>query len=155
MATKELTSKVWLLKGKSMVLSRLSFISADYESSFAWMNASYVYGLQIVNAHMKRALGAVTSWDVFAKSLQDHSALNVDHIASQAQSVHIAPHVHEAAGVPKNGHTLAQSHGLDKVRTEAHQVMQTVHDKLVGSHEQQHNGSTSKTTSNEQTQHEK
>lgn len=31
------------------------------------MNASYVYALQIVNAHMKRALGAVTPWDTFKR----------------------------------------------------------------------------------------
>lgn len=35
--------------------------------SFGWVNASYVYGLQIVNAHMKRALGAITPWDTFYK----------------------------------------------------------------------------------------
>ncbi|KAF2211705.1 glycoside hydrolase family 37 protein [Cercospora zeae-maydis SCOH1-5] len=34
---------------------------------FGWVNASYVYGLQIVTAHMKRALGAVTDWDTFKK----------------------------------------------------------------------------------------
>lgn len=64
------------------------------------MNASYVYGLQIVNAHMKRALGAVTSWDTFRKSLDDRSALETSHLTAQTQAVHIAPHVHEAAGVP-------------------------------------------------------
>lgn len=37
---------------------------------FGWVNASYVYGLQIVNAHMKRALGAVTPWDAFEKSMR-------------------------------------------------------------------------------------
>lgn len=46
--------------------------------SFGWVNASYVYGLQIVNAHMKRALGAITPWDAFQKAtkgeyeLEDH-----------------------------------------------------------------------------------
>lgn len=34
---------------------------------FGWVNASYVYGLQLVNAHMKRALGAITDWETFAK----------------------------------------------------------------------------------------
>ena len=34
---------------------------------FGWVNASYVYGLQIVNAHMKRALGAVTPWNTFKR----------------------------------------------------------------------------------------
>merc|ERR1712187_542154 len=29
---------------------------------FGWVNASYVYGLDILNAHQRRALGAVTPW---------------------------------------------------------------------------------------------
>ena len=42
------------------------------------MNASYVFGLTLVNAHMKRALGAVTPWDVFNKSLHGpmHGSVN-------------------------------------------------------------------------------
>lgn len=36
-------------------------------SRFGWVNASYVYGLTIVNAHMKRALGACTPWDTFER----------------------------------------------------------------------------------------
>lgn len=35
--------------------------------SFGWVNASYVYALQLVNAHMKRALGAITDWETFRK----------------------------------------------------------------------------------------
>ncbi|KAI9711368.1 MAG: hypothetical protein M1812_007217 [Candelaria pacifica] len=35
---------------------------------FGWVNASYVYGLQIVNAHMKRALGTCTPYDTFMKA---------------------------------------------------------------------------------------
>lgn len=34
---------------------------------FGWVNASYVYGLQIVTAHMKRALGACTPYDTFQR----------------------------------------------------------------------------------------
>ena len=34
-------------------------------NSFGWVNASYIYGLQIVNVHMQRALGALVSWDEF------------------------------------------------------------------------------------------
>ncbi|TKA38487.1 Neutral trehalase, partial [Cryomyces minteri] len=41
---------------------------------FGWVNASYVYGLQIVNAHMKRALGAVTRYDVFLKAVESEDA---------------------------------------------------------------------------------
>ncbi|KAF2420150.1 neutral trehalase [Tothia fuscella] len=32
---------------------------------FGWVNASYVFGLQHVNAHMRRALGACTPWDTY------------------------------------------------------------------------------------------
>lgn len=38
---------------------------------FGWVNASYVYGLQIVNAHMKRALGACTPYDTFHKATEE------------------------------------------------------------------------------------
>lgn len=39
---------------------------------FGWANASYVVGLQIVNAHMKRALGAMTPWDTFYQATKMH-----------------------------------------------------------------------------------
>lgn len=42
--------------------------------SFGWVNASYVYGLQIVNAHMRRALGTLTPYDTFVKALDDSRA---------------------------------------------------------------------------------
>jgi alpha,alpha-trehalase len=32
------------------------------------VNASFVVGLQVVNAHMKRALGAMTPWETFYKA---------------------------------------------------------------------------------------
>lgn len=42
------------------------------------MNASYVYGLQIVNAHMKRALGACTPYETFhAATEQNVEALRI------------------------------------------------------------------------------
>lgn len=37
---------------------------------FGWVNASYIYGLQLVNAHMKRALGACTTYDTFVKATE-------------------------------------------------------------------------------------
>jgi len=39
--------------------------------SFGWVNASYVYGLTLINAHMKRAMGALTTWDTYVKATQD------------------------------------------------------------------------------------
>jgi len=35
---------------------------------FGWVNASYIYGLTLVSAHMKRALGTLTTWDDFVKA---------------------------------------------------------------------------------------
>ncbi|KAK2739849.1 alpha,alpha-trehalase nth1 [Myotisia sp. PD_48] len=35
---------------------------------FGWVNASYVYGLQFLNSHMRRALGALTSYEAFSKA---------------------------------------------------------------------------------------
>ncbi|KAL5340482.1 trehalase-domain-containing protein [Aspergillus crustosus] len=36
---------------------------------FGWVNASYVYGLDMLNAHQRRALGAVTPWDTYHKAV--------------------------------------------------------------------------------------
>ncbi|KAA8569643.1 hypothetical protein EYC84_001246 [Monilinia fructicola] len=33
------------------------------KEGFGWVNASYVYGLQIINAHMRRTLGTLTPWE--------------------------------------------------------------------------------------------
>ncbi len=40
------------------------------EHSFGWVNASYIVGLQIINAHMKRALGTLTPWQAFSQALE-------------------------------------------------------------------------------------
>jgi alpha,alpha-trehalase len=36
---------------------------------FGWVNASYVYGLEILNAHMRRSLGAITPYDTYHKAV--------------------------------------------------------------------------------------
>ncbi|KAL5373240.1 hypothetical protein DPSP01_012871 [Paraphaeosphaeria sporulosa] len=38
---------------------------------FGWVNASYIYGMTLISAHMKRALGALTTWDTFEQALSD------------------------------------------------------------------------------------
>lgn len=64
------------------------------------MNASYVYGLEIVNTHMRRALGAVTTWDTFREKTKDHTPSTAHNVQfNEPEVLHIAPHVHEAAGV--------------------------------------------------------
>lgn len=46
---------------------------ANYQRRFAWVNASYVYGLQIVNAHMRRALGALTPYPTLIKAIEQNN----------------------------------------------------------------------------------
>ena len=36
---------------------------------FGWVNASYVYGLEILNAHQRRALGAITPYETYSRAL--------------------------------------------------------------------------------------
>ncbi|KAL1986028.1 hypothetical protein VTN96DRAFT_7041 [Rasamsonia emersonii] len=36
---------------------------------FGWVNASYVYGLEILNAHMRRALGAITPYETYSRAV--------------------------------------------------------------------------------------
>jgi hypothetical protein len=63
MVTKVLTSKELLLKGE-LKSDGLPEVLLTY-CSFGWVNASYVYGLQITNAHMRRALGALIPYEKF------------------------------------------------------------------------------------------
>ncbi|CAL3967650.1 hypothetical protein PZA11_003900 [Diplocarpon coronariae] len=37
------------------------------KEGFGWVNASYVYGLQMISAHARRALGTLTTWDVYER----------------------------------------------------------------------------------------
>ncbi|EAU36507.1 neutral trehalase [Aspergillus terreus NIH2624] len=36
---------------------------------FGWVNASFVYGLEILNAHQRRALGTITPYDTYMKAI--------------------------------------------------------------------------------------
>jgi hypothetical protein len=40
---------------------------ANKQHSFGWVNASYVYGMQICNVHMRRALGTCTPYETYHK----------------------------------------------------------------------------------------
>ena len=62
--TKALTSRVLLLKGK-LTLPSSCFITNNH--SFGWVNASYVYGLQHIDAHCQRALGTLSTWEQLYK----------------------------------------------------------------------------------------
>jgi len=48
------------------------------KEGFGWVNASYVYGLQIVNAHMRRALGTLTPYETFHDAIEQN---NEKHLA--------------------------------------------------------------------------
>ena len=83
-----------------VVCLSIELSGTDLCDSFGWVNASYVYGLQIVNSHMKAALGVVADWESFEKSkhpksgkidksvLEQHSlkrsGTGVSHITIQA-----------------------------------------------------------------------
>ena len=41
---------------------------------FGWVNASYVYGLEILNAHMRRSLGAITPYETYKKAVDASDA---------------------------------------------------------------------------------
>ncbi|KAJ5640614.1 Neutral trehalase [Penicillium herquei] len=41
---------------------------------FGWVNASYVYGLEILNAHMRRSLGTITPYDTYKKAIDAQNA---------------------------------------------------------------------------------
>ncbi|KAH7411990.1 neutral trehalase [Phaeosphaeria sp. MPI-PUGE-AT-0046c] len=38
---------------------------------FGWVNASYMYGLGLLSAHQRRALGALTDWNSYEKAMGD------------------------------------------------------------------------------------
>jgi len=42
--------------------------------SFGWVNASYIYGLQILTVQMRRALGALATWEDFERKVQESEA---------------------------------------------------------------------------------
>ena len=71
--TKDWISRELPKKGEFFLLSwSLKTQFTDMNNSFGWVNASYIYGLQIVNAHMRRALGTLTPYETFMKALEDN-----------------------------------------------------------------------------------
>ncbi|KAI2795078.1 Neutral trehalase [Penicillium oxalicum] len=42
---------------------------------FGWVNASYVYGLEFLNAHMRRSLGAITPYETYKKAIDSADTL--------------------------------------------------------------------------------
>lgn len=86
METKGQISRAWLPKGEYIISSRAYWFSiAERSDRFGWVNASYVYGLQIIDAHMKRALGAITDWDTFKKMTEAATTAEANKILHKAQ----------------------------------------------------------------------
>jgi len=51
---------------------------------FGWVNASYVYGLNIVDTRMKRALGAITDWETYQKATAGEFMLEDPKLSEEA-----------------------------------------------------------------------
>jgi hypothetical protein len=67
--TKAATSKAFLVKGKFYDMVYNGDV-ANF-SRFGWVNASYIYGLTLLSAHQRRALGALTDYDSYEKAIND------------------------------------------------------------------------------------
>lgn len=74
---------------------------------FGWVNASYVYGLSFIPMHMKRALGTITPYEVFARATE--IKLGADESIDEGLDETIPGSADEAAAV----HAVARS-GADK-----------------------------------------
>ena len=81
---------------------------AERSDRFGWVNASYVYGLQIIDAHMKRALGAITDWDTFKKMTEAATREEANRILHKAQKQ--AEHAAEVKSDSQSHNALPHSH---------------------------------------------
>ncbi len=45
---------------------------------FGWVNASYVYGHQMIGAHARNALGTMTPWDAFIAAVENDRQKTLD-----------------------------------------------------------------------------
>jgi hypothetical protein len=63
-----------ICRGKGRDEERTAMLTRTETNRFGWVNASYVYGLQIVSAHMRRALGTLTPYETFVKALEENRA---------------------------------------------------------------------------------
>lgn len=73
MGTRARVSRALLEKGKFAA----AFIVDSLMDScrFGWVNASYVYGLEFLNAHMRRSLGAITPWETYTKAIESQGGV--------------------------------------------------------------------------------
>lgn len=57
------------IRSRSIYPHLSSNLFTDTAHSFGWVNASYVYGLEILNAHQRRALGAITPFETYSRAV--------------------------------------------------------------------------------------
>lgn len=74
METKVSISRVHLAKGEYFSIKTTHCIgnmpNLLFFCRFGWVNASYVYGLEILNAHMRRSLGAITPYETYRHAME-------------------------------------------------------------------------------------
>ena len=68
---------------------------------FGWVNASYILGLDIVDTHMKRALGTLTRWETFEEATKD-----LDVYAAQASTWPESDHLESGPSKTGLGHEM-------------------------------------------------
>lgn len=71
MATRAATSRACLAKGKQFTTHFYPQYTVLTPTRFGWVNASYIYGMTLLSAHQRRALGALTKWDDYEKAMSN------------------------------------------------------------------------------------
>lgn len=73
METRASPSREHLVRGKFYIQVLYLCISQNpvinISRRFGWVNASYVFGLEFLNAGMRRALGAITPWETYSRAM--------------------------------------------------------------------------------------
>lgn len=102
-----------------------------FPDSFGWVNASYVYGLQIVTEHMRRALGTVTPWETFKKITDAASQKEAEAVRQRAlakdQQAGKVPTVERVLATARAGvaSSMPHNHEADVDHAAAHVAAET------------------------------
>lgn len=73
MGIKASISRVHLERGKYYLFIQMIWLWSNIVTRFGWVNASYAYGLEFLNAHMRRALGAITPYETYIKAIKEQN----------------------------------------------------------------------------------
>lgn len=88
---------------------------------FGWVNASYVYGLNILNKRMERALGALSDWETYKKAtagefmLEGPPKLSEEANKTLHAAVRRASIIHAGSTTPDFKAVAAQQNGTSAV----------------------------------------